>query len=131
MGFRAVGDAALAVHVGFLAYVLLGGVAAWRWPRTIVAHASVICWAALSVTITLPCPLTGVQNWGREHGGQSRLVSGFIDTYIRGTLYPAGHERLAQALVGLVVLVSWLGYAWRSATRRRTFESAGKAPARR
>jgi len=86
---------------------VLGGFATWRWPRAIAAHLLSIAWAALSVSITLPCPLTGLQNWAREHAGQSRLAHGFIDTYVRGTLYPADHERASQLLVGLLVAVSW------------------------
>lgn len=131
MAYRGLALAVVAVHVGFLAYVILGGFLAWRWPRLILPHVLAIGWAASSVSTRLPCPLTGLQNWARARGGLPTLPAGFIDSYVRGTFYPADHERLAQVLVGLIVAVSWLGYARRTATRRRTAGSTGWSVVRR
>ncbi len=120
MGFRVIAYAALVAHFAFLAWVVLGGFVAWRWPRALVAHLLAIAWAALSVSSTLPCPLTGLQNWAREHAGQPQLAHGFIDTYVRGTLYPADHERASQLLIAMIVAASWaLLFRWHQAARAR------------
>jgi Trk-type K+ transport system membrane component len=107
--WRALADAVVVAHFGFLAYVVLGGFVAWRWPRTIVLHVLAAAWGLLIVTVAVPCPLTALQNQLRERGGEAALHQGFIGTYVTGTLYPAGDQRLVQALVGVVVLTSWVG----------------------
>ncbi len=118
MGWRLLADLVVAVHFGFLAYLLVGGFLAWRWPRTILTHAVAALWALLIVVVDVPCPLTGLQNALRERGGQHRLSDGFIETYVRGTFYPAAYERASQVIVAVLVLVSWVGFALRR--RRRT-----------
>ncbi len=113
MGWRLLADLIAAVHFGFLAYLLVGGFLAWRWPRTIFAHAVAAQCALLIVVVDVPCPLTGLQNALRERGGQRRLADGFIETYMRGTFYPAAYERASQLIVAALVLMSWVGLALR------------------
>jgi hypothetical protein len=38
MGYRVLADATMAVHLGFLAYVVAGGFLAWAWRRAIWPH---------------------------------------------------------------------------------------------
>jgi len=40
------GDGVVALHFAYLAYLLVGGFVAWRWPKTIVPHALAALWAA-------------------------------------------------------------------------------------
>jgi len=113
--WRAAADVVVGTHFAFLGYVLLGGFVAWRWPRTIFVHVVAVIWGALIIITKVPCPLTALQNWFLTQGDLPRVPGGFIGTYVKGTLYPAHLERLAQAIVALVVLASWIGYR----TRRR------------
>ena len=108
LGWRILADATVAVHYGFLAYLLLGGFLAWRWPRTIVTHVAAAIWAVLIVTTSVPCPLTAAQNDFREHAGLNPLPKGFIELYVRGVLYSPSAEPLAQSLLAAVVLLSWI-----------------------
>lgn len=119
MVYRWLALAVAGLHFAYLAYLLFGGYLAWRWPRTITVHLLVVAWAAFTLATQVPCPLTRVQDALRELGGQRELRSTFINVYVRGVFYPADHERAAQALVGLLVLVSWLGLAARRRTARR------------
>ncbi|MGL5816283.1 MAG: DUF2784 domain-containing protein [Phycicoccus sp.] len=110
MWFRLVADAAMVVHFGFLAYLVVGGFVAWKWPPTIWAHAGVALYALFNVIVGWPCPLTDLENWGRARAGESALAgTGFIDHYVAGVVYPRDHETLAQVLVAVVVLGSWAG----------------------
>ncbi len=84
---RGAAEAVVGIHYAFLGYLLVGGFVAWRWPRTLIAHLMAATWGVLIVTMQLDCPLTALQNWLREQGGQS-AVPGFIDTYVRSTFYP-------------------------------------------
>ena len=104
-------DSIVLVHYLFMGYVLVGGYLAWRWPRTVALHALAIAWAVLIVAAHVQCPLTALQNLFREQAGRRPLAGGFIDTYIRGTFYPTHGAAAAQAIAGVIVLGSWLGFA--------------------
>ena len=99
------------LHYAYLAYLIAGGFLAWRWPKSIPAHVLAAAWAVLIVVTKVPCPLTALQNTLRERAGQQPLGGSFIDTYVRGTLFPADRVGLVQALVSVVVLASWVGFA--------------------
>ena len=118
MWFRLVADAAMVAHFAFLAYLVVGGFLAWRWPRTIWLHVATAMYGLFNATVGWPCPLTYVENWGRERAGDTTLpATGFIDHYIAGVVYPREHETVAQLLVATVVVISWVGFVVR---RRRS-----------
>lgn len=110
---------AVIAHYVFLAYLITGGFLAWRRPWSIGTHVLTVIWAMLIVITKVPCPLTALQNTAREHLGQRPLSGGFIHIYARGVLYPIGWDRIAQIVVGVVVLSSWIGLAVRWRTARR------------
>ena len=116
--WRGLADAVAGVHYTFMAYLLAGGFIAWRWPKTIWAHAVAVVWAILIVTTKVPCPLTALQNHFRENAGQRPLSDSFINLYIRGTFYPSDRQTVAQAATAVVVIASWIGLA-RVQRRRR------------
>jgi hypothetical protein len=118
MGYRLLADAFAGVHYAYLAYLLVGGFVAWRWPRTIALHIFAAVWAVLIIAAPVPCPLTAAQNALRERGGQPPLRDSFINTYIRGTFYPAAHETETRVVVAGVVAASWIGLVLRMRRRR-------------
>ena len=110
----------VAAHFVFLIYLPVGGLLALRWRGTIWLHAAAVAWAAASVLVHVPCPLTGIERLAREHAGMAPLGSaGFIDHYISGV---GDHEAQAAALI--VVAMSWIGYV-ASGYLRRPPESIG------
>ena len=118
MGYRIVADTVMLLHFSFLAFVVLGGFLSWRWPRAIWTHVAAALWGLATVALAIRCPLTNVEDWARERAGEAKLSgTGFIDHYIENVLYPEQYTRQMQALAALVVLVSWVGFAWR---QRRT-----------
>jgi hypothetical protein len=119
MGYRLLGDGVAGVHYAYLAYLVVGGFVAWRWPRSITLHLVAAGWGVAVIAARWPCPLTAAQNALRARGGEPRLSDSFINLYIRGTFYPADHETEARLLIAGVVAVSWLGLAerWRRARR--------------
>lgn len=130
MGYRLLTTLILTVHFGYLAYLVLGGFLAWRWPRTIWLHVAAACWGATIVGADLlagglTCPLTYAEDWSRRRAGEVGLTTGFIDRYLEGVVYPERYAAVAQALAGTAVLASWLGYA----VRRRRARRAGRAAA--
>jgi|SRR5699024_2760756 len=110
---------AVALHFGFIGYLLCGGFLAWRHPRTVWLHLVTAAWAvAITVVPYLECPLTIVERWARDHGGMDPLPSeGFIAHYVTGVFYPAGAADIAQFAAMLVVVASWAGFVLLHAPR--------------
>ena len=110
----------LVLHFCFLAYGVLGGFLAWRWPRALWPHLAAAAWGLAVVSVPLTCPLTLVEHWARRKAGETGVGRGFIDQYIEGVLYPERYTHLLQVLVGVVVAVSYAGIYVRARKRRNT-----------
>ncbi len=111
MGFRIVVHAAMAAHYAFLAFGVFGGFLAWRWPRLIRLQVACAGWMVLIVAAHLSCPLTWAEDRARERAGMPPASGGFIAGHIAGVFFPYGHQRAAMLVAGLIVLVSWAGFA--------------------
>jgi hypothetical protein len=120
MGYRVLAETTMAAHFAFIAYVVAGGLLAWRWPMAIWPHLAAAGWGLAITLFHLNCPLTFVENWARRRAGRPGLSTGFIDTYLTGVVYPARYTGLIQVMIAVVVAGSWVGAAlrWRTATRR-------------
>jgi hypothetical protein len=111
MAYRLIGDTAMVLHLLFLAYVTLGGFLAWRWPRTIWPHLACALYGLGVTVIGWQCPLTALENWGRENAGQAGLpATGFIDHYLTGVIYPSQHLLTVQLAVAATIAASWAGH---------------------
>lgn len=116
--YRLLADVTAAVHFAFVAYVVVGGFLAWRWPRTIWLHLIAFGWGFGTVLFGVDCPLTYLENWARHRAGVAGLPSsGFIDHYLTGVIYPESALGLVRVLVAVCVAVSWSGFAWLSRQR--------------
>lgn len=116
----------LALHFGYLGYLVLGGFLAWRFPKAIVPHVAAAIWGILIVLEWVDCPLTTAEDWARQRSGEPPLAAGFIDRYVTGVIYPPEYLHEIRFAVAVVILVSWVGafLRWR---RRRTPGPADRA----
>ena len=114
-------DAVVVIHFGFVVFVAVGGLVAWRYPFVLLAHVPAVAWALGIVTIGYPCPLTGVEHDLRIRAGSKAYEGGFIDRYITGVLYPTRYEQSMQALVAVGIITAYVGLAsrWRLSPRPR------------
>ncbi len=128
MGYRLLVTVILAAHFAFLAYVVLGGLLAVRWPRAFWPHLVAAGWGLAVVTAALTCPLTYAEAWARRHAGEGAVTRGFIDRYIEGVLYPERYTNLLRVLVAVVVLGSWTWAFARWRTRRAATRALTGAP---
>ena len=120
MIYRVIGEGAMVLHMAFLIYVVIGGYIAWRWPVLFWPHLACALYALGITVIGWACPLTHVENWGREQAGQAGLPpEGFIDHYLTGVIYPAEHLVTVRLLVAFSVAVSWFGLPYLHLRRNR------------
>jgi hypothetical protein len=108
--FRVIVYAAVAAHFAFLAFGVLGGFLAWRWPKLIRWQVAGATWLVLVVAAHLICPLTWIEDRAREHAGMAPQPGGFLANHVAGVFFPHGHQSDAMVVASVVVLISWAGY---------------------
>jgi hypothetical protein len=118
--YRTLADLVLVVHLGFVLFVVLGGLVVLKWPRVAWLHVPAAAWGVLIEYTGWICPLTPLENSFRARGGQAGYSSGFIEHYIQPLLYPAGLTRGTQIVLGsLALLVNLSAYGVVIARRKR------------
>ena len=94
----------VALHFGFVIFVVLGGLLALRWPRVVWLHVPAVIWGALIEFTGWICPLTPLENRLRRAGGETGYQGDFIAHYILPVLYPNGLTRRDQLMLGALAL---------------------------
>jgi hypothetical protein len=113
MPYRLLADFVVILHLAFVAFALFGGLLAPKWKRIVWLQAPAALWAAAIEFGGWICPLTPLEIWLREQGGETGYRSDFIGYYVLPLLYPAGLTREMQFVLGALVLaVNIAGYAW-------------------
>ena len=113
-GFAA--DLLVALHAAFVAFVVLGGLLLFRWPRAAWLHLPAALWGAAVELGGWICPLTPWEQALRQAAGEGGWQGSFIGHYLLPLIYPDGLSRETQLLLGLlVVLVNAVIYTtwWR------------------
>ena len=113
MAYRFLADAVLAVHMGFIVFVVAGGfLVRWRNAAAWV-HIPAVAWGALIEFMGWVCPLTPLEIWARSRAGETGYAGGFVEHYLLPLVYPADLTREVQIALGaLVLIVNVSIYAW-------------------
>lgn len=112
MIYRILADLVLVLHLGFVVFVVLGGLLVLRWPAIMALHIPAAVWGVMIEFTGWLCPLTPLENWLRVRGGELGYSGGFIEHYIQPVLYPSGLTRGIQIALGtLVVLLNLTAYS--------------------
>ena len=121
----------VALHFAFICYVVVGGLLALRWRRTIWLHVPAVVWGIAIGAKRVDCPLTWVERWARKRAGMAPLPpNGFIAHYITGVIYPARWAIGVQLAALAVVAVSWMLYVRRHIRRGRAHAATRSCPQR-
>ena len=119
---RVAADAVVVLHLAFVAFVVLGGMLAWRNASFAWLHLPAAAWGAYAEWTASVCPLTPLENALRVQAGGAGYTGSFVEQYLMPILYPVGltpaHQRWLGAIVVGVNLVVY-AIAWRNARRRR------------
>jgi hypothetical protein len=118
MLFRSLADLVVLAHLAFVAFAVLGGLAALKWPRVAWVHLPAVAWAALIEYAGWICPLTPLENALRSAGGQAGYAGGFVERYLVPVLYPADLTRAVQIGLGTAVLLLNALVYWQVVRRR-------------
>ncbi|WP_152224939.1 DUF2784 domain-containing protein [Pseudomonas sp. SCB32] len=101
---RLAADAVVLLHLGFILFVVLGGLLVLRWPRLAWLHLPAAGWGMAVEFLHLYCPLTPLENHFRQSAGGLGYNGGFIEHYLIPLIYPAGLTEAIQIVLGLAVL---------------------------
>jgi hypothetical protein len=104
MSYHDVADVVVIVHFGFLAFVVIGGLFAIRWPWIAWVHLPAAIWGILIEFFGWICPLTPLEIELRHRAGEPAYTGGFIARYVTHVLYPNGLTRGMQVVLGALVL---------------------------
>jgi hypothetical protein len=117
---RLAADLLVVLHLGFILFVVLGGLLVLRWPRLAWLHIPAAVWGAfIELAGTVVCPLTPWENTLRHAAGQAGYAGGFVAHYIMPVVYPPGLTRTTQLWLGAaVVAVNATAYGVLVARRR-------------
>lgn len=105
MIYRSLADLVLVVHLAFVLFVVLGGLLVLRWRWVALLHVPAAIWGILIEYTGGICPLTPLENWLRQLGGEAGYAGGFIQHYIQPVLYPSGLTRGTQIVLGTLALL--------------------------
>ena len=95
----------LIAHLGFILFVVLGGLSVFYKKWMLWLHIPAAFWGALVEFSGWFCPLTPLENHFRGLAGQHGYDNGFIQHYLLKIIYPDGLTRPAQIFLGLGVLI--------------------------
>jgi hypothetical protein len=113
-------DGVLIVHLGFVLFVMAGGLLVLRWTRLAWLHVPAVVWGAFVEFTGRICPLTPLEVALRHSAGDTGYAGDFIEHYIVSLLYPDGLIRGTQTTLGvLVVAVNLLIYVAAAMRGRR------------
>ncbi len=105
-------DLTLCLHAGFVLFVIFGGLLVLRWRWIAWLHLPAAAWGAFVEFTGWICPLTPLENWLREQGGETSYRSDFIAQYLLPMLYPVDLTRDLQWLLGTGVVVLNIAVYW-------------------
>ena len=101
-------------HFAYLAVLVFGSVAAWRWRRLLLLHLGAVAWGVGAVVVRYDCPLTSLELRLRELAGLGLYDDGFIRHYLRGGLFPEWLTPFVVVVIEGLVVTGWVRLAWTS-----------------
>ena len=99
-----VADFLVVLHLGFIVFVVIGGLFGWRWRWILYLHVPAAVWGILIEFLGWRCPLTPLEQYFRQLNRLS-YQGGFVDHYILPLVYPEGLTRQMQIIFGISVVV--------------------------
>jgi hypothetical protein len=129
--FAILAGAVVLLHLAFVIFVVLGGIAVLRWRRVAWLHVPAAVWGVLVEFAGWICPLTPLEEHLRQRAGMDQYSGDFLTHYVFPLLYPADLTREVQIALGTVALLINAAVYWRVVHTRRLRTVEGHAAPRR
>ena len=135
--FGLLADITVVLHLGFVLFVVAGGLLVLRRRRLAWVHLPCALWGALIELAGWICPLTPLELWLRARAGETGYGGGFVEHYVIPLLYPGALTRGVQVALGIAVIAvnaavyGWICWRSRSSRQPRRRASTGSTEAAR
>jgi hypothetical protein len=105
MLYRLAADAVVVIHALFIVFTVLGGLLVLRWHWVALLHLPAAAWGVIvQVVVGGRCPLTPMENYFRDRGGEVGYGESFIDHYLTNLIYVSDPPAWLHPTLGLFVL---------------------------
>ena len=104
MIYRVLADLILVTHFAFAIFTVLGGLLVLRWRSLWWVHLASVFWGVLIQWANWTCPLTPLERYLREMGGEGGYRGGFIEHYVSMILYPENLTIELRYVLGIVLI---------------------------
>ncbi|MGD2187821.1 MAG: DUF2784 domain-containing protein [Desulfobacterales bacterium] len=104
ISYHLLADFVVVIHLSFVLFSLLGALLAIWWRKILCLHFPAAVWAAWIEFSGRICPLTPLENWLRQKGGDTGYGGDFVGHYLLSILYPSGLTRKVQFILGGIVI---------------------------
>ncbi len=105
--------AALVLHLGWIAWVLLGWLATKNRPALRWLHIASLLYSILLESFGWPCPLTYAEQYFLRRAGRASYRGSFLGHYLEALVYPDVPPALLTGAAVAVCAAILLIYAWR------------------
>jgi hypothetical protein len=103
--YRAATEITIIVHLGFIAFVVAGGILARQRRWWMPVHLATLTWAVYAeLSPGIVCPLTAVENFFAMRAGIRDYSGDFIAHYLAPVIYQEGLSQNRQYFVVVIVL---------------------------
>ncbi|MFA6282901.1 MAG: DUF2784 domain-containing protein [Desulfurivibrionaceae bacterium] len=116
---RIAADSIFLLHLAFTLFTVLGGLLVLRRPSLLWVHLAAVLWGVVIEWADWVCPLTPLENFLRERGGEAGYAGGFIEHYVALILYPGNLTIELRYLLGMgLVAINLIIYGYIFLKRR-------------
>lgn len=105
MTYSIAADLLVVIHLGFIFFVVLGGLLVFKWRAVMYLHLPAVLWGVLLELFGWLCPLTPWEKQLRLLAGEEGYNVSFVEHYLLPIVYPPELGRELQILLGLFVVV--------------------------
>lgn len=113
MAYSIAAELVLGLHLAFVVFAVLGGLAIPRHPWVAWLHVPTVVWAAWVNLAGWVCPLTPLESRLRRMAGQQGYEGTFLEAMLAKAIYSQDAVGLSSVAVGALLALWTVGvYAW-------------------
>ena len=95
----------VALHAGYVIFVVLGSLLVMRWPAVIWVHIAAVAWAFLTLVFDMGCPLTPWEKTFWKRGGVEPYPEGFVQHHFLRVSLSEQQSRIIHIGLGALALI--------------------------